>query len=216
MSVDFVGREKESQEIIDALREGKNVILSGKYGIGRTSLVRHVAEKTTDRWRFLFVDFSRTPGEVCSDLLPELFRGQQFENARMGYHSKRFRIATLPLPDRRRHILVLDNVSKLSAQKGELLRCLTWEKRFQFVSIVESFLQPRDLFLLRAQMNPACQLTLRYLRVSDVAEFYRQFSRAHDLDWTESRIRNLTELTGGYPLRMKEIALRELGISPKG
>ena len=209
----FVGRENEIGQIKEALTEGNNVIVLGKYGIGRTSLIRRIAETTKDRWRFIFVDFSRIPGDVCNHLLAELFPMQEFEREHTKYRSSRFRIATLALADSRKHILVLDNVSKLSAQKQDLLRYLTWEKRFQFVSIVESFLSSNDLFLLRVRMNPSILITLYYLSTSDVVHFYLQLSKEHRLGWTEGRIKNLAEVTGGYPLRMREIALRELARS---
>jgi len=206
----FVGRENEIGQIKEALTEGNNVIVLGKYGIGRTSLIRHIAETTKDRWRFVFVDFSRTPGDVCNHLLTELFPMREFDREHTKYRSSRFRISTFPLGDSRKHILVLDNVSKLSIQKQDLLRYLTWEKRFQFVSIVEGFLPSNDLFLLRVRMNPSILITLHYLSTSDVVHFYLQLSKKHRLGWTEGRIKNLAEVTGGYPLRMKEIALREL------
>jgi len=209
----FVGRENEIEQIKEALTEGNNVIVLGKYGIGRTSLIPHIAEATKDRWRFIFVDFSRTPGDVCNHLLSELFPMQEFERRHTKYRSSRFRIASLALDDRRKHILVLDNVSKLSTQKQDLLRYLAWEKRFQFVSIVESFLSSNDLFLLRVRMNPSILITLHYLTTSDVVHFYLQLSKEHRLGWTEGRIKNLAEVTGGYPLRMREIALRELAQS---
>ena len=44
MAIYFVGREKEISQIVKALKRGENVILKGKYGIGRTSLSRHVPE----------------------------------------------------------------------------------------------------------------------------------------------------------------------------
>ena len=209
----FVGRENEMGQIKEALTEGNNVIVLGKYGIGRTSLIRHVAETTKDRWRVIFVDFSQTPGDVCNHLLSELFPSEEFDHKHTKYRSSRFRIASLALDDRRKHILVLDNVSKLSTQKQDLLRYLTWEKRFQFMSIVESFLSSNDLFLLRVRMNPSILITLHYLSASDVAQFYRELSSEHRLGWNEGRIKNLAEVTGGYPLRMKEIALRELARS---
>lgn len=208
----FVGREKEIGQIKKALDEGMNVIVSGKYGMGRTTLIRHIADTTEDRWRFLFVDFSRTPGEVCSDLLGQLFPERRSEHRQMSYRSSRFRLTALPLSDRRKQILVLDSIAKLSYQKLDLLRCLTWEKRFQFVSIVERFLPAEDLFRLRVRMNPAILLTLHYLNLSEVAQFYRELSEVHGLGWTEDRIQHLAEVTGGYPLRMKEIALRELAV----
>lgn len=206
----FVGRDKEIGRMKEALEAGNNIIVLGKYGTGRTSLVQHVARTTQARWRFVFVDFSKTPGSVCNYLLAELFPMQEFDREHVKYRPSRFRITTLALDDNRKHILVLDNVSKLSAQKLDLIRYLTWEKRFQFISVVESFLPSNDLFRLRVWMNPSIQIILHYLSASDVVQFYRQLSREHRLGWTEGQIKNLAEVTGGYPLRMKEIALREL------
>jgi hypothetical protein len=135
---------------------------------------------------------------------------QEFGRRHTEYRSSRFRIATLALDDRRKHILVLNNISKLYTQKRDSLRYLAWEKRFQFVSTVESFLSLNDLFLFRVQMNLSILIMLQYLTTSDVVHFIIQLSKEHPLGWTEVRIKNLAEVTGGYPLRMREIALREL------
>ncbi|MGO8990969.1 MAG: ATP-binding protein [bacterium] len=206
----FVGRQKEIAQIKEALEGGNNVIVSGKYGMGRTSLIKHIADAMKDQWQFVFVDFSKTPGSVCNYLLAELFPTQEFDREYVKYKPSRFRIATLALEDHRKHVLVLDNVSKLSAKKLDLIRYLTWEKRFQFVSIVESFLPTNGLFRLRVWMNPSILIKLHYLSASDVVQFYRQLSRGHRLGWSEGRIKNLAEVTGGYPLRMNEITFREL------
>lgn len=40
----FLGRKKEIEQIKEALEGGKNLIVSGKYGMGRTSLIKQVAE----------------------------------------------------------------------------------------------------------------------------------------------------------------------------
>ena len=206
----FVGREKEIGQIKEALEGGNNVIVSGKYGIGRTSLIKHIADVMNDQWRFVFVDFSKTPGSVCNYLLAELFPIHGFDHEHLRYRPSRFRIATLALEDHRKHVLVLDNVAKLSAQKLDLIRYLTWEKRFQFVSIAESFLPTNGLFRLRVWMNPSILITLHHLMTSSVVQFFQQLSKEHQLGWTEGQIKNLAEVTGGYPLRMQEIALREL------
>ncbi len=206
----FVGREKEAGQIRESLEEGRNVIVSGKYGMGRTSLMKHIADAMQDQWRFVFIDFSKTPGSVCNYLLAELFPQHEFDREQTKYKSSRFRITTLGLEDNRKHVVVLDNVSKLSVQKLDLIRYFTWEERFQFVSIVESFLPSSDLFQLRVRMNPSIEITLHRLSLSSVVQFYRQLSKEHQLRWTEGRIKNLAEVTGGYPLRMQEIALREL------
>jgi len=207
----FVGRQKEINHIKEALEEGNNVIVVGRYGMGRTSLVKHLASAMKNHWRFVFVDFSKTPGSVCNYLLAELFPMQEFDRKYVKYRPSRFRIATLALGDGRKHVLVLDNVSKLSAQKLDFIRYLTWEKRFQFVSIVESFLPTDGLFRLRVWMHPSIVITLHHLSTSSVIQFFQKLSKENQLGWTEGQIKDLAEVTGGYPLRMQEIALRELG-----
>ncbi|NWG03758.1 MAG: ATP-binding protein [Syntrophaceae bacterium] len=206
----FVGREKEIGQIRESLEEGRNVIISGKYGMGRTSLVQHIADTMKGQWRFVFVDFSKTPGSVCNHLLAELFPMHAFDREHLKYKPSRFRIATLAIQDNRKHAIVLDNISKLSAQKINLIRYLTWENRFQFVSIVESFLVKEGLFRLRVWMNPSTFISLHRLSELSVAQFFRQLSKEQHLGWPEKQIKNLAEVTGGYPLRMKEIALREV------
>ena len=208
--VHFVGREKEITQITKALEEGKNVIVSGKYGMGRTRLVQYVAEGMRKQWRFFFADFSKTPGAICHHLVRELFPGQEFRREYMRYRSSRFRIATLDSGDKRKHVLVFDNIAKLSPQKLDLIRYFAWEKRFQFVAIVESFVADDDLLRLRVRLYPADTIMLQYLGKRNVYEFYRHLSEEHRFHWTEDHIKNLTEITGGYPLRMKEIAKREL------
>jgi len=206
----FVGRQKEISHIKEALEEGKNVIVVGKYGMGRTSLIKHLASAMKGKWRFVFIDFSKTPGSVCNYLLAELFPMQEFDRNFVKYRSSRFRIANLALEDHRKHVLVLDNVSKLSAQKLDFIRYLTWERRFQFISIAERYLPTDGLFRLRVWMNPSIVITLHHLSTSNVIQFFRKLSEENQLGWTERQIKDLAEVTGGYPLRMKEIALREL------
>jgi len=208
----FVGREKEIGQIKEALEGGKNVIVSGKYGMGRTSLIKHVAEMMQKGWRFLFLDFSETPGKLCQHLIAKLWpqkecRGRdEFSK----YRSARFRIVSLQFNDSRRHVLVLDNVAKLSAQKIDFIRYLAWEKRFRFVAIVESFVSDDDLLRLRVRLYPAETIMLQNLDKRKVYEFYQHLSEQHRFHWTEGHIKNLAEITGGYPLRIQEISLREL------
>jgi hypothetical protein len=208
----FVGREKEIGQIREALEGGKNVIVLGKYGMGRTSLIKHISEMMQEQRRFLFLDFSKTPGKLCQQLVAKLWpqRERRGRDEFSKYRSARFRIVNLNFSDSRRHVLVLDNIAKLSAQKLDLIRYFTWEKRFQFVSIADGFLSSDDLFRLRVRMNPSILITLHHLSTSSVVQFFQQLSREHQFNWTEGHIKNLAEITGGYPLRMQEIALREL------
>jgi ABC-type phosphate/phosphonate transport system ATPase subunit len=45
----FVGRQQEIARILKDLERGDNVSVCGKYGIGRTSLLKHLAEITPAR-----------------------------------------------------------------------------------------------------------------------------------------------------------------------
>jgi hypothetical protein len=57
--MNFVGRKHEIAVILKSLRQNRNVILSGKYGVGRSSLVKHIARLNPETWQFLFADFSK-------------------------------------------------------------------------------------------------------------------------------------------------------------
>ena len=70
MKMCFVGREKEVRKLTKALEGGRHVIVTGPYGIGRTRMIRQIAETGRRERRFVFVDFSKTPGEVCEKLWP--------------------------------------------------------------------------------------------------------------------------------------------------
>ena len=215
MGMSFVGREKEARQIIKALNRGDNVILMGKYGIGRTSLIKHIAKATQNRWRFIFVDFSQTPGRVCGllidELLPKSKSKKRGEN--LGYKSNRFRISSLELADKRQHVLVLDNIAKLSAQKLDLIRYFLTAERFRFVAIVENFLREDELFVLRARLRNAFLIGIPHLSIEATREYFRQSSAQHHFQWTEGQINHLAEMTGGYPTGMKEVVNRKLARS---
>jgi len=49
----FVGRKNEKKTIIKELQQEKNIILRGKFGIGRTSLVNKIAEKLGEQRQFV-------------------------------------------------------------------------------------------------------------------------------------------------------------------
>jgi len=211
----FVGREKESRQIIKALERGENVILTGKYGIGKTSLIRQVAGITKDRWRFIFVDFSRTPGRVCQQLMAELPFTEEVHRIAgdNGYKSRRFRIVNLALKDRGQPVLVLDDIAKLSSPKLDLIRHLTRADRFRCIAIVETFLGEKDLFRLRAWLSPVLLIKIPHLSRKSAREFFCHFSRPHHFHWTEDQINSLAEMSGGYPLGMKEVVTRKLASS---
>jgi nucleoside-triphosphatase THEP1 len=217
MKIYFVGREKKTKQIIKALKRGDNIILTGKYGIGRTSLIKHIADSIENRWRFIFVDFSQAPGRVCGFLIDELLpksKGRK-RGETLGYKSNRFRIGSLDFTDKRQPVLILDNIAKLSAQKLDLIRYFVLAKRFRFVAIVENFIRGDELFVLRARLRNALLINIPHLSIETAREYFRHSSGQHHFYWTESRINHLAEMTGGYPLGMKEVVNRKLA-TPKG
>ncbi len=207
----FVGREKEIRLIIKALEKDTNIVLSGKYGIRRTALIKHIAKIAQDRWRFFYLDFSQTPGEVCNALLKKLFPDYCYKNRhRYGHYKRsRFQILNLALPDKRKHILMLDNIAKLSPHKIKLLNYLATEKRFGFIAIVEQFIPEPDLIRLRVALSPAIRLSLTTLNIRSTQEFFRQCSLKYHLNLTANRIKAMSEITKGYPLGMKEFLNKE-------
>jgi energy-coupling factor transporter ATP-binding protein EcfA2 len=212
----FVGREKETKKIMKALERGNNVVLMGKYGIGRTSLIKHVAALMKDRWRFVFVDFSQTPGKVTTQLLGELVpEKRRGKDHYIRNKSGRFLIVSKELKDKRKHVLVFDNIAKLTAQKLQLIRYLIQESTFQYIAIAESFLSKEDLFLLRAALLPAEMIMLPYLSEESTKTLLCHLADKYSFHWSEQRLSMLVSATRGYPLGVHEVIKRELDMRKK-
>lgn len=209
----FVGRSRETNRIIKALERRENIIVSGRFGMGRTSLLIHVAETARDRWHFISIDFSKTPGDICRYLIKELFPAYTARKA--DFYTKfkpaRFEILNRALEDGRQHVLVLDNIEKITRQKLALLQLLTYEKRFLFMAITASFLPERQYHQLKVVLLATCRITLGHMSPSSTKEFFTHFSKENNFNWTDDHIRNLGRRTQGYPLSMKEV----VGITQK-
>ncbi len=201
----FVGRQKEIQRVISLLSHGKNVIVTGQYGIGRTGLIRQVAGLSFDRWQFIFVDCSQTPLNITRELLMNL---QSAKNGKRrissgSYRILRSRLHNFDLQGMKRPVLVLDNIASLSPQKVSLIRYLNSEgNKFLFISIVEKFLRDRELFLLRSHMMPAEMIRLSYLNAGEASEYFNAVAKQNAYCWSEGYKRMLVKSTHGYPLGM--------------
>src|SRR5439155_4905243 len=110
--------------------------------------------------------------------------------------------------DKRQHVLVLDNIAKLSAQKLNLVQYLAREKRFRVVAITESFLPAEQFRRLRARLSPALMVTLDHLSVYSVRKFFTYCSERYGFGWTVAQINSKVTTTGGYPLGMREAVSR--------
>jgi hypothetical protein len=207
----FVGRSAEIASLQRELDAGRNVVIIGKYGVGRTSLVREVARRLARR-RFLFADFGRPPAEMCRAILEDLLedRPRRRGTVPMGYRSALRLVAEKALGQRQQPVIVLDNVARLTPAKCDFLRRLTRSDRLRFIAIAEAFLSPADLSRLRVLLFPNALLTLDPLGTGESEEFFWSASREHGLEFAASRVRLLARVKHGYPLGMAETVAREL------
>jgi len=203
----FVGRKKEIRLAVKTLERNASIIITGKYGIGRTALAKHIAEIARDRWHFVMTDFSRIPSKACFDIFDQLFSTQAHKKKHHPhYKPMRFRIANSTVDDTRKPVIVLDNIEKLPPRRLDFIRYIAAEEHFQFVAITESLLPQADFMKLRTILSPSITINLGRLGHAGTLEFFRHF--APRCGWTEGRIKSLSEITNGYPLMMVDAVVR--------
>jgi len=207
----FVGRDAEIKQMIKAIHQERNIIIEGKFGIGRTSLIKKISHSLADERMFIFVDFSQTPGKMSEKIMKELGLSRRVRKTggKMKYKPMRYRIATAGLSVKDKPVIVLDNVGGLTPQKIIFLRNLMEEKRFQFIAIVENFMPLNDFMRLQVQLYPAETITLKYLRSEEVFSLIRLYSDKYHLYWPDTYIRKLASWAGRYPLGIIEMIRKQ-------
>ena len=206
----FVGRQKEAAYIRNELDAGRSVLLTGIYGIGRTALARYVSREMARDWFFVFADFARDPGRIWRDVFAVVFPKAQ---ARLRSEPRsvswtRFRVCHQALEDPRRHVVVLDNVARLSAPRLDLVRRL--RERFQVLAIAEDFLPEAARAALCGALRARPPLRLDHLSGAATVAFFEECSRRHGLGCGPGELRGLARATGGFPLGMSEAMTAEL------
>lgn len=206
--MEFVGREREIEQIATALAAGMNVVLSGKFGMGRTSLVRQVAASSNGRWQFVFGDCSRPPAAVCRQLAFQLcpLRRSRRRTEEPPYSKARRRLLDAGREAAPQAVFVLDDVARMTPAKWEFVSALTGAPRLRVVVVVESFLPESDVTRLRACLYPSIRFNLGRLPASRSHEFFERVSTRIGLGWSRDQIRGLAVRGGGYPLAMVEAA----------
>ena len=199
----FVGREREIARIEKALSRGDAVIVSGKFGIGRSRLVRHVGALRLRTCQFAFMDCSLTSGEICRIVYQDLFPERRTEARRSSYKVLRLKIGVYcsktPPP-----IVVLDNVGKITLHKLDLFRF--WKHcGFQFIAITETFLPQQQLSNLMGSIGPATIIRLGPLPPARVREYFTACCGMLNVELHPAEILGAAQASGGYPLAMAEM-----------
>jgi hypothetical protein len=206
----FVGRGKESAYIQAELEAGRSVVLTGIYGIGRTSLVQHVARQLARKWFFVFVNFDRDPGGVWRDLFAAIFSTahHRLRGETKSVRWTRFRVSNQRLEDRRRHVVVLDNVARLTPRRLGFVRLV--RERFQVIAIAEEFLPEEESTALCAALWARRPLALGHLSTAATVAFFEESSRRHLFGWGPGEVSGLARAVHGFPLGMREAIAAEL------
>ena len=203
----FVGRTKEIARIKRELAAGRNLVVTGRFGIGRTTLAVQVARELGSAWRFVFLDGSQTSARVCEHLL-HAWAPQQRAQARSAdsWTVTRSRLGVLRSPDARPVALVLDDIAKVTRPKLDFVRRIARAGHLRIIAVTELFLPDDELFRLRSVLCPAPLIRLGPLASNAALEFFSMWSRQHGLGWDAGHIQGLAAATHGYPLGMWEAA----------
>ena len=208
----FAGRGQETARILAALAAGRNVVITGKFGMGKTALAHHVAEQAGPGWRFLFASASQTPAEICRAAFLQLESGRR-RPARPGRGSSRYLTLRARLAAAARQpaapVLVLDDVARITAPKAALVRHLA-EAGFRLIVIPDRGLPGGDWRRVSIWVEPMEKVPLGPLSPGAATAYLLRAAERHGLEWSAQRIAWLVRAAGGYPLRLQEIATREL------
>jgi len=169
----------------------------------------------------VIANFDHTPGEVWGDLFaalfPRAFKRQRGETGPAKW--TRFRVLNQPAETRRRHVVVLHDVARLTAPKLDLLRRV--RERYQVIAIAEDFLPEAARVAICQALWAWAPLRLTRLGPAATLTFFEQCSRSHGFLWSAGEIRGLARATHGFPLGMREAVeaehrRRESGWGRKG
>jgi len=210
--IDLVGRERETARLAAALAAGRNGVVSGKFGSGRTALVRHLAETSAGRLRFAFCDFAEPPRNAWAALAAELVPERRPSRAkrRVGSKTLRARVLEAPLAGGPPVVVVLDDVGRLTPARLDVVRRLSVHDRFQLLAIVEGHLPAADRRRLLAWLAPVERLRLGPLPQPVVRDFFARVSAERGLGWGPEKIAAVASGTGGHPLSMRLALEREV------
>lgn len=182
----FVGRTSELRRLAQLLDEGRNIVLTGIFGSGRTMLIRQLASNERHR-QFVFWD-TRQCQRALRITVEKLYTVRAVPKRR-GDH-------ILP-------VVVVDDVAQITAQRLRSLRELVRAHRCQIIMIVEGSTPPSDVTRLRVALDAARLIRLGPLSRIAADRYFSLAAREHAFGWTLDEIRCTARSTHGHPLTMR-------------
>ena len=200
MPIPFVGRARELQELQRLLAAHRNIVITGVFGSGRTTLVRQLQCLLERRFRFVFTDSSHTRAAIR----------QAVANA---FALARSRNSRGPDSTSPRVVLVLDDVVRVTPQRARFIRETLASERIQMIVIADRTVKSDALLRLRATLGSAPVVQLGPLTASDVERYVSRRIEGTRVVWSRSELRAIARSTHGYPLGMRmtvDAALRQV------
>lgn len=206
----FVGRERETARILAAVSAGRHVVITGKFGMGKSALARHAAGLAASVRPFLFASASLSPARICEALVSQLPTRRGARATRRppagSYLSLRAQLVAAPR-EGAAPVVVLDDVSRVTAPKAALVRHLVLSG-IPLIVLLDTGLPERDWKRLLAWLEPSEKIRLGPLSLADSTDLLERLSMAGQLGWSREEIAAWARASSGYPPRLQEIASR--------
>jgi hypothetical protein len=199
MAAPFVGRTRELRRLRGLLESGRNIVVTGPFGSGRTSLVRRLEVQLRGQYRFLFVCPSDTRRAVRRTVAGDVLSVRT--------PSRHASLSTKPA-----RVVVFDDVMRVTAQRARFIReLLSDDDRVRIMLIAEHALAGDELVRVRGILNAAPVVHVGPLSSRDVEEYIIAHASAAGMSWPLASVREMARSTHGYALGMQlavEAALR--------
>lgn len=200
----FVGRKAEIARIRETLREEGNILLEGRFGMGRTSLLRHMERQVSPGLSWVFLDGADTPAVWGRNLVERLCpRGLNSSGGdRISAREDRHHLEHVAAQGKRPAVIVLDHLGKLTHPKAAFCRWLAGLRRFRIIAVPDASVPRQSLEGLRMALYPCLRLQVGHLSPAATRRFFETFADRQGLSWTPGHIHGLAFATRGYPLAM--------------